>query len=203
MSPPAEENLLLKWEWRTSLVVQWLRIRLPTQGTRVRAPAREDPTCRGATKPLHNYWACALGPASHNYWDCVPQLLKPACLEPVPRNKRSHRNEKPAYRNKDPMQPKKKLKKKKRKWYLLAVSRQLFYSDWLFHSFIHLIGGPIMWQASAGSGIQQRARQTWPLLSWSVNFAGMEMSPPQWKKKIVIWMWMRMESGLQSRVPGF
>ena len=36
-----------------SLVVQWLRIRLPMQGTRVRALVREDPTCRGATKPVH------------------------------------------------------------------------------------------------------------------------------------------------------
>ena len=40
----------------TSLVAQWLRIRLPMQGTWVRALVREDPTCRGATKPLyHNY----------------------------------------------------------------------------------------------------------------------------------------------------
>ncbi|KAJ8791052.1 hypothetical protein J1605_020853 [Eschrichtius robustus] len=31
----------------------------------------------------------------------VPQLLKPACLEPMLRNKRSHRNEKPAHRNKE------------------------------------------------------------------------------------------------------
>ena len=39
-----------------SLVAQWLRIRLPMQGTRVRALVREDPTCRGATKPVrHNY----------------------------------------------------------------------------------------------------------------------------------------------------
>ena len=39
----------------TSLVVQWLRIRLPMQGTRVQALVREDPTCRGATKPVrHN-----------------------------------------------------------------------------------------------------------------------------------------------------
>ena len=30
-----------------------------------------------------------------------PQLLKPAGLEPVLRNKRSHRNEKPAHRNKE------------------------------------------------------------------------------------------------------
>ena len=42
--------------FRASLVAQWLRIRLPIQGTRVRALAREDPTCRGATKPVcHNY----------------------------------------------------------------------------------------------------------------------------------------------------
>ena len=40
----------------TFLVAQWLRIRLPMQGTRVRALVREDPTCRGATKPMrHNY----------------------------------------------------------------------------------------------------------------------------------------------------
>ena len=51
---------------RTSLVAQWLRIRL--QGTRVRSLVREDATCSGATKPVrHNYGACALEPASHNY----------------------------------------------------------------------------------------------------------------------------------------
>ena len=38
----------------TSLVVQWLRICLPMQGTRVRALVQEDPTCRGATKPMHH-----------------------------------------------------------------------------------------------------------------------------------------------------
>ena len=54
-----------KWAG-TSLVAQWLRIRLPMQGTRVRALVREDPTCRGATKP-----------ASHNYWAREPQLLSP------------------------------------------------------------------------------------------------------------------------------
>ena len=35
-----------------SLVAQWLRVRLPMQGTRVRAPVREDPTCRGAAGPV-------------------------------------------------------------------------------------------------------------------------------------------------------
>ena len=41
---------------RASLVAQWLRIRLPMQGTRVRALVLEDPTSRGATKPMcHNY----------------------------------------------------------------------------------------------------------------------------------------------------
>ena len=39
-----------------SLVAQWLRICLPMQGTRVRALVWEDPTCRGAAKPVsHNY----------------------------------------------------------------------------------------------------------------------------------------------------
>ena len=52
------------------------------QGTRVRALVWEDPTCRGATKPVrHSYWAWA--------------------LEPVLLYKRSHRNEKPTHRNKE------------------------------------------------------------------------------------------------------
>ena len=39
-----------------SLAVQWLRICLLMQGTRVRALVWEDPTCRGATRPVsHNY----------------------------------------------------------------------------------------------------------------------------------------------------
>ena len=53
---------LTKQPVRASLVAQWLRIHLPMQGTRVWALVREDPTCRGATKPVsHNYWACASG----------------------------------------------------------------------------------------------------------------------------------------------
>ena len=40
----------------TSLVVQWLTICLPVQGTQVRSLVLEDPTCCGATKPVrHNY----------------------------------------------------------------------------------------------------------------------------------------------------
>ena len=43
-------------EGGTSLVAQWLRIRLPMQGTRIQSLVREDPTCRGATKLVrHNY----------------------------------------------------------------------------------------------------------------------------------------------------
>ena len=75
---------------RTSLVAQWLRIHLTMQGTRVWALVQEDPTCRGATKPMH-----------HNYWACAPQPLKPASLEPVLRNKRSHCYEKPTHRNEE------------------------------------------------------------------------------------------------------
>ena len=51
-----------------SLAAQWLGIRLPMQGRQVPALVREDPTCRGATKPVcHNYGDCALEPASHSY----------------------------------------------------------------------------------------------------------------------------------------
>ena len=46
----------LKSGIRTSLVAQWLRIRLPMQGTWFQSLGRDDPTCHGATKPgHHNY----------------------------------------------------------------------------------------------------------------------------------------------------
>ena len=88
-------NLYLQRQSReylgTSQVVQWLRIRLPVQGTWVQTLVWEDSTCCGAAKPMcHNYWACTLKPASHNYWARMPQLLKPTCLEPMLLNKRSH-----------------------------------------------------------------------------------------------------------------
>ena len=87
---------------RASLVVQWLRIRLPMQATRVWSLVWEEPTCRGETKPVrHNYGACTLEIPSHNYWAHVPQLLKPTHLGPVLHSKRSLCNEKPMHRNKD------------------------------------------------------------------------------------------------------
>ena len=92
----------LKVRRAAPLVAQWLRIRLPMQGTRVQALAQEDPTCSRATKPVcHNYWACALEPSSHNYWAHVPHLLKPVHLEPVLYNKRSHHNKKPVHHNEE------------------------------------------------------------------------------------------------------
>ena len=57
------------WYIGASLVAQWLRVLLPMQGTQVWALVWEDPTCHRATKLVHhNYWACALEPASHDYW---------------------------------------------------------------------------------------------------------------------------------------
>ena len=51
-----------KWENGASLVVQWLRICLLMQGTRVRALVWEDPTCHGVTGPVsHSCWACSSG----------------------------------------------------------------------------------------------------------------------------------------------
>ena len=50
------DHINQEYQWRASLVAQWLRICLPMQGTRVRALGWEDPTCRGATRPVsHNY----------------------------------------------------------------------------------------------------------------------------------------------------
>ena len=41
------------------------------QGTQVWALVREDPTCRGATKPVR-----------HNYWARVPRVLAPQQEKP-------------------------------------------------------------------------------------------------------------------------
>ena len=46
----------------------WLGICLAMQGTLVQSLVLEDPTCCGATKPMHyNHWAWVLEPPSHNY----------------------------------------------------------------------------------------------------------------------------------------
>ena len=94
--------------WGASLVVHWLRICLPMQGTQVWSLVQEDPTCCRATKLL-----------SHNYWAHVPHLLKPACQELVLCHKRNYlKREGHAQQrreplltatresNKDPVQPK-------------------------------------------------------------------------------------------------
>ena len=52
----SERSQFQKTTYWTSLVVQWLRVRLLMQGTQVRSPVWEDPTTRGANKPrCHNY----------------------------------------------------------------------------------------------------------------------------------------------------
>ena len=49
-------TVVSKMPFRASPVAQWLRVRLPMQGTRVQSLVREDPTCPGATGLVsHNY----------------------------------------------------------------------------------------------------------------------------------------------------
>ena len=57
---------LLKVCSGTSLVVHWLGICLPMQGTWVWSLIWEDSTCWGAAEPM-----------CHNYWAYVQKLLKP------------------------------------------------------------------------------------------------------------------------------
>ena len=80
----------VKNHMRASLMVQWLRIRLPMQGTRVQALVQKDPTCRGATKHVLQLLSlCSRA--------LEPQLLKPMHLEPALRNQRGHCSEKPTH----------------------------------------------------------------------------------------------------------
>ena len=76
------------WQWvvikkeGTSLVAQWIRIHLPMQGTRVWS------LVRGKSHMLRSDWAR------------MPQLQKPARLEPMLCNKRSYRH-KPTHCNEE------------------------------------------------------------------------------------------------------
>ena len=93
-------NLHYENKMGASLVVQWLGIHPPMQGTWVLSPVREDPTSPGVTQPMcHSYWACALEPLSPSYRDHKPQLRKPAHPEPVLHDRRSHHGEKPVLRS--------------------------------------------------------------------------------------------------------
>ena len=95
------------------------------QEMQVRSLGREGPTCHGTIKPVcHNYWACALEPASHN---CRRPLPRARALEqerPLPwevwapqweSSLHSPRLEKKPCGGKDPAQPKINLKIKKKK----------------------------------------------------------------------------------------
>ena len=85
---------------RTSLAVQWIRIRLPMQETWVRSLGREDSRCLRATKPtLHNHRAQVLEPAPCNYWVHMSLQLKPVPLEPVVCSERIHCNDKARHHN--------------------------------------------------------------------------------------------------------
>jgi len=69
---PSTNEWIMKIWYKASVVIWWLRICLPMQGTWVLFLLWEGQTCHGATKPL-----------DHNYRAHVPQLLKPEHLEPM------------------------------------------------------------------------------------------------------------------------
>ena len=62
-----------------SLVVQWLRIHLAMQEILVQSLVREDPTCRRATKSVHQPAELpgATTTESHAPRACAPQREKP------------------------------------------------------------------------------------------------------------------------------
>ena len=68
----------------------------------VRSVVPEDPTHPGATKHVHNYWACAPEPRNHNYWAYVLQLLKSVHPRAHASRARSHHSEKPTNGNSSP-----------------------------------------------------------------------------------------------------
>ena len=97
---PRLPNFLKKWAGRASLLAQWLRICLPMQETWVRSLIQEDPIGHEATAPVcHNFWACALEPASCACWATCLRCWSLRTLGPVLHHKRSPHDEKPTLRN--------------------------------------------------------------------------------------------------------
>ena len=81
-----------------SLVAQWLKICCQCRWQEFEPQPGKEPH---ATEQLSPLCATTTELACHNYWACMPQLLKPTCLEPVLCSKRSHCNEKPEHRNEE------------------------------------------------------------------------------------------------------
>ena len=77
-----------------SLVVQWLRIQLPTQEIWVRSPLQED-----AADQL-SLGTTATEPTLELHKPKCLELHKPKCLEPVVPSKRRGHSEKPRHHNK-------------------------------------------------------------------------------------------------------
>ena len=69
----APQIFSIKTTPRTSLVVQWIRICLPMQGTRLRSLVQEDSICHRATNPVCH--SSGLSSRVHK-----PQLLRPCAL---------------------------------------------------------------------------------------------------------------------------
>ena len=90
--PVGDYPVLHVWDFPGEAVVRNL---LPMKGTLVRSLVQEDLTCCRATKPRVPQ-LLSLCSRAHE-----PQLLKPACLESVLHNKRSHHDEKPRHRNEE------------------------------------------------------------------------------------------------------
>ena len=78
----------------TPLVVQWLRIHLPTHGIQIQPPVQEDLTCCGATKPMHRDYR-----SLHAQSLCAPRREATAARSRSAATTRSHRSEKPERHN--------------------------------------------------------------------------------------------------------
>ena len=114
--------------FRTSLVLQWIRIRTANAGD-TGPPVWEDSTCHGATELCRVPHLLSLRSRAHKL-----QLLKPTSLKPVLHNRRSRLNEKPppaatrkpACSNEGPAEQ----KKKQNKYFKDSVKSQLLQSKY-------------------------------------------------------------------------
>ena len=88
---------------RTSLMLQWIRIRLPMQGRRVWSLVWEDPKCRGTTKLSRgNCWSPqVLGPVL-----CTKRTPRWEAHAPQQRGAFTRHEKKSRRSNRDPAQPK-------------------------------------------------------------------------------------------------
>ena len=86
------KSFIGKYSFGASLVLQWLRTRLPVQGHEFNPWSRKILHAGGQLSRVPHYWTWAVELESWNYWAQMSQLMKPSRLRASLHHTRGHRD---------------------------------------------------------------------------------------------------------------